>query len=747
VVGAQKIEVQAETTAGPEQIYTRYQLTLMAMVFPVQVNWFFNVAAGVCLGLIGAPLLGFLWTLASCAVDTILQRLYRRMLASAPATDSAAGLRRLTAAVFIRSLLWLSAPTAFALVTHSLAGVLTTGVTALGLVATGVSAGWTSRGVFTAHTAPAGLAIAAMAFLLPPLQAAGILLGLASFAGTMSLIAMGTNKAIREWSEADAKTAAAMAEMKLALERSMAAERRVAIAVEIADLLVYEVDYVSRSIFTVGAESPFFGTPLTYEQMWRDPYYGVHADDRAAALAAWEAYEAGEAPYRVEYRLRCSDGREVWVNAYAEMTKDETGRPLTLVGALQDITERKRNELDLMHARDLAEGSNRAKSDFLATMGHEIRTPLNGVLGMVQAMERDELPVLQRKRLDVVRKSGEALLVLLNGLLDLAKIEAGKIELEQGEVEISASAASALDAFTSLAAERDVTLSLKVDPAAAGIYVGDPARVGQILYNLISNAVKFTAEGAVEVRVERPADALMIKVADTGIGIAATHRSTLFQKFVQGDASTTRRYGGSGLGLAITDELVRRMGGVITVESIESKGTTFTVALPLPRLRDEPMPSQAPAPAPRGEDTEPLPSLRILAAEDNPINQLVLKTLLNQLGVDPTMVSDGQMAVEACGHGRWDLILMDIQMPNMDGPTAVRLIRKAEAAAGHKRTPIIALTANVMTHQIAAYRECGIDDVVAKPIDAARLFEAIDQCITAPQEHPAAAPAGRASRA
>ena len=165
MVGAQKIEVQAETTAGPKQIYTRYQLTLMAMVFPVQVNWFFNVAAGVCLGLIGAPLLGFLWTLASCAADTILQRLYRRMLASAPATDSAAGLRRLTAAVFIRSLLWLSAPTAFALASHSLAGVLTTGVTALGLVAIGVSAGWTSRGVFTAHIAPAGLAIAAMAWI------------------------------------------------------------------------------------------------------------------------------------------------------------------------------------------------------------------------------------------------------------------------------------------------------------------------------------------------------------------------------------------------------------------------------------------------------------------------------------------------------------------------------------------------------------------------------------------------------
>jgi two-component system, sensor histidine kinase len=389
------------------------------------------------------------------------------------------------------------------------------------------------------------------------------------------------------------------------------------------------------------------------------------------------------------------------------------------LGALVGLFLQRRGAGHLRAAQKRAEAASAAKSTFLATMSHEIRTPLNGVLGMAQAMEADGLPDHQRERLGVIRQSGESLLAILNDVLDLSKIEAGKLELELVEFDLADIARGAHSTFTALANDKGLAFSLDIGPAR-GRYLGDPVRLRQVLYNLISNALKFTEEGEIRVSARYAGGVLSIAVADTGIGIAADNRAKLFTKFDQLDSSTTRRFGGTGLGLAICHELAQLMGGAIGVESELGGGSCFTLEYPLPRLGDgRTEPLEEAVEAPRAV------SLRVLAAEDNAVNQLVLKTLLHQMGVDPTVVENGQAVVEAWETGDWDVILMDIQMPVMDGVTATALIRQKEKASGRPRTRIVALSANAMAHQVSEYVAAGMDGHVAKPIEAAALYNAL----------------------
>ena len=394
---------------------------------------------------------------------------------------------------------------------------------------------------------------------------------------------------------------------------------------------------------------------------------------------------------------------------------------------MQNITHRKLAERALVQAKDEAESATRAKSAFLATMSHEIRTPLNGVLGMAQAMAADDLSPVQRERLDDVRQSGESLLAILNDVLDLSKIEAGKLELEQAEFDIYETATGAFSAFSATAQAKGLSFTLKVQPAARGVYRGDSVRVRQILYNLVSNGLKFTERGGVEVKVSRRGGTLRLAVADTGIGVAPDKLAGLFQKFEQADASTTRRYGGTGLGLAICRDLAELMDGTICAKSAPGEGATFTVDLPLERVGDAPdkLERHVAEPTVHAEGL----ALRVLAAEDNGMNQLVLKTLLGQVGVEPVIVGNGREAVEAWAREPWDLILMDVQMPEMDGPTATGVIRARERAEGRPRTPIVALTANAMAHQVSEYLQSGMDDFVAKPIEAGRLYAVIEAAL------------------
>ena len=379
--------------------------------------------------------------------------------------------------------------------------------------------------------------------------------------------------------------------------------------------------------------------------------------------------------------------------------------------------------LRLEAALEETEAANTAKSAFLATMSHEIRTPLNGVLGMAQAMDFDELSALQRDRLHIIQESGGALLAIVNDILDLSKIEAGKLEIEEIEFDFGALCAGVSAAFTQPANKKGVSFAVDVGEAL-GLYRGDPTRVRQILYNLVSNALKFTEAGEIRISARRTPDLLTITVQDTGIGMSEAVLGTLFAKYKQADTSTTRRFGGTGLGLSICSQLIELMGGDIAVTSIEGSGSRFETRLPLAYIGPRPETSPAPTAVAATDGSGPR-ALRLLAAEDNPTNQLVLRTLLHHLGIEPKVVANGLEAVEAWRHGAFDVILMDVMMPQMDGPSAAREIRRIEAESGRTRTPIIALTANAMAHQVQDYLNAGMDGFVAKPIELRKVFEAL----------------------
>jgi signal transduction histidine kinase/ActR/RegA family two-component response regulator len=408
---------------------------------------------------------------------------------------------------------------------------------------------------------------------------------------------------------------------------------------------------------------------------------------------------------------------------------DEIGRLIlsfnTLLHRLQtNEGELRRTMSALVIARDQADAANVQKSQFLANMSHEIRTPLNGVLAMAQIMARGELGPGQKGRLDVIRSSGEALLTILNDILDVSKIEAGALTLESLDFDLPELARAALESFSAVAEGKGVALTLEVEPGASGLRVGDPARLRQILSNLISNALKFTDAGSVGVRLEPLAgdEGVRLVVRDSGIGIPDDKLAMLFQKFTQLDASTTRRFGGTGLGLAICQELTQMMGGKIFAQSREGEGSVFTVELPLER--GVVAPASLPIPALEAPDQDR--PLRILAAEDNPTNKLVLATILEMFGADLQIVDNGSLAVQALEDANFDVVLMDIQMPVMDGIAAAKAIRSRENDQNRRRTPIIAVSANAMSHQVQEYMAAGMDGHVAKPIEITRLQSVLE---------------------
>ena len=379
---------------------------------------------------------------------------------------------------------------------------------------------------------------------------------------------------------------------------------------------------------------------------------------------------------------------------------------------------------ELQDARDRADDANLMKTQFLANMSHEIRTPLNGVLTMAEIMAMGELPVEQRKRLDVVRQSGGLLLNILNDVLDLSKIEAGRMTLSEEDFDLEAALSPVHDLFAPSATEKGLEFVMRTMPGAKGGWRGDPGRLRQILGNLVSNAVKFTYSGSITVLLDQVADQLVITVRDTGVGIPAEKHAVLFEKFAQVDNSATRRFGGTGLGLAISAELAQMMGGRIAFESTEGLGTTFRFSAPLMRATgieavqfDDGL----------FDDEEEASFLRVLAAEDNVTNQQVLTAVLASVGCALEIVPDGAAAVAAWKTGRFDIILMDIHMPIMGGVEAATAIRALERNRGLPRTPIIALTADAMTHQVAEYLAAGMDDHLAKPIEIKLLIDTLQR--------------------
>jgi len=394
--------------------------------------------------------------------------------------------------------------------------------------------------------------------------------------------------------------------------------------------------------------------------------------------------------------------------------------------------ERQVNErtAELRQQTELALAANQAKSAFLAMMSHELRTPMNGVLGMAKALKMTALSPEQDRQLSMIVRSGDSLMTILNDILDISKIEAGKLELELISFDLIELGQSAHDLWADAAASKGVQLVYDVDPATPRWVRGDSTRVRQIVLNLISNALKFTREGEVRLAIAPALEGVQISVRDTGLGISPEQQAKLFQSFSQADVSTARRFGGTGLGLSICKQLAELMGGGIRCDSVEGQGSTFTVVLALPETEAPQTGANDDADADDG--TPPLAGVNLLVVDDNPINLAVASAILGAFGATITTAADGMEGLQRLTQAGFDVVLMDLQMPRMNGAEALARIRGG--AAGRPDIPVIALTAGVMAGETARLLDLGFDDVQPKPINPRELAISIREVMDADRD-------------
>ncbi|WP_374350245.1 ATP-binding protein [Chitinimonas sp.] len=436
--------------------------------------------------------------------------------------------------------------------------------------------------------------------------------------------------------------------------------------------------------------------------------------------------------HRFEWMFRRADGGELLVEI--TLSPVQLGDAAMLLGVWYDLSLRRLVERQLLAAKEVAETASLAKSQFLANMSHEIRTPLNAIVGVTELLSQTTLSESQHEWLDIIRFSSVGLVELVGDILDFSRIEAGKLALELRVFDLRAMVANTVELLRFRADEKGLLLNLSMDAAIPRWVEGDEARLRQVLVNLLGNAVKFTAHGSVmlDLRLMQHdgADWVRAEVRDTGIGIEPAKLGTIFDAFSQADDTISRRYGGSGLGLTISRRLIDAMGGALRVESTFGRGSTFSFELPL-KPADEPQQPEALA------QPALLPSMHILLAEDNLINQRLAVALLEKAGHRVTVAGNGQEAIERFVADRFDLVLMDMQMPEMDGLQATRAIRVLE---GERHTPIVAMTANVMPEDRARCFDAGMDDFISKPISMSHLNQVLQQAASLLQAAEAAAP-------
>jgi signal transduction histidine kinase/AmiR/NasT family two-component response regulator len=459
----------------------------------------------------------------------------------------------------------------------------------------------------------------------------------------------------------------------------------------------------------------------------------LHPDDKAEVVASFERLAAGEIDdLTIAYRSRPAPPREgyVWVEASCRLLRDWKDEPYEIVAALRDVTERKQLEFDLIEARERAEQAVAVKSEFLAHLSHEIRTPMNGVIGLADLLLDRPLDDVGRSYVRLITESGETMMKLLNDILDIAKVDAGRLQLSSETFDLHDCLAKSLSLMTASAVRKGLNLELAMADDLPRRIVGDSLRLRQILANLIGNAVKFTESGHVrlEAAVERDesdacADTLVITVEDSGIGIAEGLQSRVFDEFTQADAGTADSFGGTGLGLAISRRLAEAFGGTLSLTSIPGTGTRLILRMPLVL----PGPDLAlPAPAAAASERPSMAPLHLLVAEDNRTNQLIIGAMLERLGHSHAMVMRGDevldkvRAAEAAGRP-FDAVLMDLLMPGMDGREATQALREAGYSAA--AMPVIAVTANGFAQDIEACRAAGMQGHLVKPVRIDALAE------------------------
>ena len=464
---------------------------------------------------------------------------------------------------------------------------------------------------------------------------------------------------------------------------------------------------------------------ITFEQILRlglDKGHYVEAIGREEEWLAERLSARRNGGAAVEQQL--SDGR--WLRV-----QDRRSALGGTVSTIIDVTDMKTAAVSLERARDAAEAANRAKSEFLANMSHEIRTPLNGILGVAEVLSQTDLSQDQHEMLRLISASGATLQQLLSDILDLARVESGRLSLAAAPFDLAQAVRDAGQLYAAPARAKGLQFFVDVDPNAEVWAVGDMVRVKQILTNLVSNSVKFTQTGFVRLTVERAGDRLgqamfRFSVEDTGVGFDGACRERLFARFEQADGSITRRFGGTGLGLAICRQLTEMMGGMIDCESEPGGGSAFLVNLPL-ELTEAPAPAVEEAPAVQAEARP----LSILLADDHPTNRKVIELILSQLDVALTSVENGAQAVDAFDNHVFDLVLMDMQMPVLDGLAATQAIRDLEAATGRPATPLVMLTANALPEHVEAGRKAGADRHLSKPVSVQALLDCVRE-LTAP---------------
>ena len=519
---------------------------------------------------------------------------------------------------------------------------------------------------------------------------------------------------------------------------------RLQLAVDAAGLALWDWQLPAKQVFLTARWGEMVGD-IAMDAYWdvADLTARVHPDDVPAMQAHQAALLSGAAQRAViQHRTRTPDGW-LWIESHAMVAEhDSQGKPLRLMGTLADVSERQQAQQDSNRARELAEQASRAKSEFLANISHEVRTPLNALMGLTRMLMDSPLNVEQASWLNLMDSSAHALLALLNDILDLSRIEAGKLDVENVRFNLRRTIEEAVGPYAEQARGKPLDWQLVLPPDLPQAVMGDPGRLRQVLGNLISNALKFTPRGGritvqaavVPAASGQPAS-LKLQVQDSGMGIAKKHQAGIFDAFTQADASTARRYGGSGLGLAICARLARLMGGEIALTSDLGQGSTFALTLPL-RLAptssgDGPLSghmelSEVAQAGPR------YAGLVVLLAEDNPVNELMMRQLLLRLGCTVRVARGGAQAVALWDQGGVELILMDVQMPGMSGLEATQKIRELETRRRYNRTPIVAVTANAMSGDREQCLAAGMDGYTPKPVSPQALMAEMDRVLKRP---------------